>query len=217
MLDSGVKKKMFFSLIINGLIVILEIVGLYLSVGRLGIKVFQYYTENSNYLALVTSSVFILVVTISLIRGKLIPSWVYILRFVTTASLTITLVVVLLVLIPMMPEDTMFLLFGNSCLYQHTLCPILSILSFIFLENESKLSRKSILYALIPTIIYGVIFITLNILKIVEGPYPFFYFYYFPWYMSVSVIFGIFIGSMIIATLLYVSYNRKKKILITRY
>ncbi len=55
-------------------------------------------------------------------------------------------------------------------LYHHTLCPILAILSIAFLEKYDGINATQGLYF---TIIYAIIMITLNVLKIVEGPYPF--------------------------------------------
>ena len=55
-------------------------------------------------------------------------------------------------------------------LYHHTLCPVLAIISFVFLERYENLHAIQGLYF---TAIYGIIMISLNILKIVEGPYPF--------------------------------------------
>lgn len=55
-------------------------------------------------------------------------------------------------------------------LYHHTLCPILAILSFVFVEKYENLNTIHGLYF---TIIYAIIMISLNVLKVVEGPYPF--------------------------------------------
>ena len=55
-------------------------------------------------------------------------------------------------------------------LYHHTLCPILAILSFAFVEKYDNLNAVKGLYF---TLIYAAVMIALNVLKIVEGPYPF--------------------------------------------
>lgn len=203
------KKKLIFAVVINIILVIMEIVGLFLSVGRHGIKVFKFYTENSNYFALIVCLTFVIGGLIAIAKGKNIAGWIHVIRFISTACLTVTLVVVLFVLIPMFPNDALFMLFGNSNLYQHTLCPIISILSFIFLENDTALSRRSIILAIFPTIIYGVICITLNFCRVMEGPYPFFYVYEFPWYASILFLTGILIGAIVIARVLYAIHNRK--------
>lgn len=196
------------ALIINIAIVVLEIIGVFLSVQRHGIKVFQFYTENSNYFALIVSFIFCISCVVALIKRKHIPRWILNLRFVSTVCLTVTFVVVIAVLIPMFPDTFVFMMFQNSNLFQHFLCPVLSFISFIFFENQISLTKKSILYCLIPTLIYGVVLITLNLFKIITGPYPFFYVYVIPWYTTTLSLLGIFIGSLLITIILYYLHNK---------
>ena len=54
-------------------------------------------------------------------------------------------------------------------LYHHTLCPVLAIFAFMI----EKYDELNVIHGLYFTIIYVIIMISLNILKIVEGPYPF--------------------------------------------
>ena len=207
------KKKLLMAIVLNVLIVILELVGLVLSIRRHGIKAFQYYTEDSNYFALIVSLAFVICGMVSIIGGKSVGGIIHILRFISTTCLAVTLIVVLTILIPMFPADAKFMLFGDSNLYQHTLCPVISILSFVFFENEISLSRKSIFISLIPTILYGVICIVLNLFKVMEGPYPFFYVYVLPWYVSTGFILAIFVGAIIISFALYSLHNGRRKYL----
>ena len=58
---------------------------------------------------------------------------------------------------------------GNG-LYHHTLCPIISVVSYIFFEPHVHVW---LLPALV-TLTYGIIMEILNALEIVDGPYPFF-------------------------------------------
>lgn len=207
------KRKLMLAIVVNFIIVLLEIIGAILSIKRHGVRAFQYYTEDSNYFALIISFIFVLCGIISLTTNKSLGGVIHILRFISTTCLTVTLIVVLLVLIPMFPEDSVFMLFGNSNLYQHTLCPILSVLSFVFLENEIRLSKRSIFISLIPTIVYGVICISLNICRVMEGPYPFFYVYEFPWYFSTIFLLSIFGGAILISFILYSLHNGRRKYL----
>lgn len=70
-------------------------------------------------------------------------------------------------------------------LYQHTLCPLLASLSFFVFEAENKLQKNEVVKALIPTLIYALVMIILNICEVIEGPYIFLMVYSQPWYMSV--------------------------------
>ena len=89
--------KLKFALVINLAIVLLEIVGLILSVQRHGTGVFMFYTENSNYFALIVSIIFSVFACMELKQRKTIPKWVKVLRHTTTVCLSITFLVVLFV------------------------------------------------------------------------------------------------------------------------
>ena len=151
---------------INLLIVILEIIGFILVFNELGINSFEYYTEDSNLLLLISSSIFL----ICLFANKELPSWFKSLRFAAIVSTTLTLIIVLTVLSWTTDLGLHHLLFNGSMLYHHTLCPVLAILSFVFIEKYDNLK---VIHGLYFTIIYAIIMILLNILKLVEGPYPF--------------------------------------------
>ena len=205
------RKKIVLSLLINVVIVVLELIGLYLSLRRHGTKAFQFYTENSNYFTLIVSMCYCLVGVIAISQRRLIPKWIVYLRYTATTCLVITFVVVAVILIPMFPHTWKFMLFDDSNLYQHLLCPIISTLSFVLLENDMQIDKKAILLATIPTIIYGIIMIVLNILRVVTGPYPFFYVYDVPWYSCTVFIIVIGIVAITVAIGLYLLFNRGEK------
>lgn len=150
---------------INILIIILEIIGFILVFNELGIVSLEYYTEDSNLLLLVSSSIFLMF----LLRNKELPSWFKSLRFASIVSTTLTLIIVLTVLSWTTDLGLYHLLFGGSMLYHHTLCPVLAIFAFMI----EKYDELNVIHGLYFTIIYAIIMISLNILKIVEGPYPF--------------------------------------------
>ena len=154
------------NLIINTAIVILEIIGFILVFNELGITSLEYYTEDSNLLLLISSIIFI----IYLSKNNELPSWFKSFRYIAIVSTTLTLIIVLTVLSWTTDFGLYHLLFNGSMLYHHTLCPILAILSFVFVEKYENLNTIHGLYF---TIIYAIIMISLNVLKVVEGPYPF--------------------------------------------
>ena len=154
------------NLIINLAIVILEIIGFTLVFNELGITSLEYYTEESNLLLLISSIIFI----IYLYKNNELPSWFKSFRYIAIVSTTLTLIIVLTVLSWTTDFGLHHLLFNGSMLYHHTLCPILAILSFVFVEKYENLNTIHGLYF---TIIYAIIMIILNVLKVVEGPYPF--------------------------------------------
>ena len=154
------------NLIINTAIVILEIIGFILVFNELGITSLEYYTEDSNLLLLISSIIF----KIYLSKNNELPSRFKSFRYLAIVSTTLTLIIVLTVLSWTTDFGLYHLLFNGSMLYHHTLCPILAILSFVFVEKYENLNTIHGLYF---TIIYAIIMISLNVLKVVEGPYPF--------------------------------------------
>lgn len=154
------------NLIINSTIVILEIIGFILVFNELGITSLEYYTEDSNLLLLISSIIFIIYNS----KNNKLPSWFKSFRYIAIVSTTLTLIIVLTVLSRTTDFGLYHLLFNGSMLYHHTLCPILAILSFVFVEKYENLNTIHGLYF---TIIYAIIMISLNVLKVVEGPYPF--------------------------------------------
>lgn len=187
----------------NLLIVILELVAFVLSCMEHGVENFCFYTQDSNYLAMMVS-LFYCVYTVREVRtGERPPKWLHSFRYIAVSCLMVTFFVVLIVLMPMAGENALFMLYGGSMLYQHTLCPILAAVSFFAFERKALLPKTEVLKAMVPTLIYALITITLNIFRVLEGPYLFLMVYRQPWYMSVIwcfVILGI-AGVLALSTL----------------
>jgi hypothetical protein len=154
-------KKKNLSLIFNILIVIGGLLGIILQLSKGGVDLI-YYTNLSNIFAMIVSILFI-------IFYKSKKEFIKDLRFMATSCLTVTFLVVLLVLSPMYGFNYKLLMFTNVFFLFHTLCPLLSIISYLFFEERSKKLYLGFLF----TLIYGVIVITLNIFRAIEGPYPF--------------------------------------------
>lgn len=169
----------------NALIVVFELIALVLSLIDQGLASFQFYTQDSNYLAMAASLCFC-VCGARQLRGKgEMPGWVRSFRYVTVSCLMVTFFVVILVLMPMMGENAAYMLYGGSMLYQHTLCPVIAAVSFFVFEPVERLPKREILKALIPTLVYALVSIILNLCRVMEGPYPFLMVYAQPWYASV--------------------------------
>ena len=73
----------------------------------------------------------------------------------------------------------------GSMLYMHLLCPIIGIITFIYFDDMSSIDKKDIKKGTLLTLVYAVIIISLNILRLIEGPYPFLFVYKQPIYMSI--------------------------------
>ena len=161
--------KRKISLIMNILIVILELIGFVLLFKNQGGIAFQYYTEDSNILLFITSLIF----TIYLFTNKKIPRWLSMLKYISTIGVTLTFLVVIFILAPMMNFNYSKMLLDGALLYQHLLCPVLSIITFLFFDELGSYSKKDNITSLSLTVLYSIILVSLNILELVKGPYPF--------------------------------------------
>lgn len=148
------------SIAINIAVIILEIIGLRISTSERKWKIFAYYTQISNIITLVSS--FVLVAA----RSNELSA---VLRYLSSCMLTMTFMITLFVLVPMGGGFRKLMLSGNG-LYHHTLCPILSVTSYIMWEQHSSLW----ILPTVLTFIYGIIMLVMNGKGLFDGPYPFF-------------------------------------------
>ena len=148
------------SFAINIAVIILEIIGLRISISERKWKIFAYYTQISNIITLVSSVFFVVsqssVVTITL-------------RYLSSCMLTMTFLITLFVLVPMGGGFRKLMLSGNG-LYHHTLCPMLSVTSYIIWEQHSSLW----ILPTVLTFIYGIVMLIMNGKGLFDGPYHFF-------------------------------------------
>lgn len=154
------KKKL--ALIISIITVILELIGFGRSLFIDRDFSLSYYTNDSNILALISSLLFIIFYKkdIDLVKD---------IRFVATSCLTITFLVVVFILCPMYNFNYKLLMFTDNFLIFHTIVPIITIFSYIVLEDRSNKNYLCLVF----TIIYSVILVGMNVLYLIEGPYPF--------------------------------------------
>ena len=154
------KKKL--ALIINIIIIIAELFGFGRSLFVDHAIAVEYYTNDSNIIALISSLLFVIFYS----KDK---EFIKDIRFIATSCLTVTFLVVIFILTPMYDFNYKLLMFTDNFFIFHTLVPILCIFSYVALEDSSKKSYLCLVF----TIIYSLVIIPLNILKIVDGPYPF--------------------------------------------
>lgn len=169
------------ALFLNVLASVLGLIGTLMTL-RGGPWAFLFYTLDSNIVAMISSFVYVAVSLWIQRKGEGnmgLPAWVHELRYVGTCTVALTLIVVLFILMPMYMRSGygFAILTEGAQLYHHTLCPALSLVSFIFFEDNSALSKRSVRNPSYVTGIYAVILIALNLLKVLEGPYPFLFIY----------------------------------------
>lgn len=166
------------ALIINILIIVLE------SYTLLKIKrktdIFKYYTYLQNLIALVVSFIFVFYLLLNLMNNYIIPEYVRGLRYIATCGLVSTTFIFVFFLgagkkLSITEEDFKKGLntkLGN--IFLHYVCPLLSIVSFIFFEKEILINNGIwTLIVALPSCLYWMAYILLSVTKKWEEPYNF--------------------------------------------
>lgn len=186
-------KKIKISYILNIIIVIMTIIGFITMItnfkfmhgqettiasspnGR-----FRFFTIDSNLLIGIVTFIFLLQER-KLLKGEItkIKRIFYILKYVGTCAVGLTLGVVVLYLEWLTPYGPLSM-YMNTNLFFHGLIPLLSVITFIFFEKSNNLKIKDTIFGMIPTMIYAIYYIT-NILihienKMVSLDYDWYYF-----------------------------------------
>lgn len=145
-----------------------------------------FYTHQSNFLALIASALFVLVGTVALFRDGRIPRALKVFRLMCTVQLYITFLVVLVGLAPMslFAGGDLFAMYGGPMFVMHFMGPIVSLVSFVFLEGTPRLTLGDAFLAIQYTWIYSIVMVILNAAGKVEGPYPFLMVDANPWWVS---------------------------------
>lgn len=182
------KKRFQLAVVLNIAIVFFEMIGLLRSIEEHGIQIFQYFTQDSNILALLISIVFLIGAERNWKRRDYtIPKGIGVGRYIATCCLTITFLIVAFILAPENGLEGYYRMFlRGTSMYQHLLCPVLSFLSYVFLEGrEYSLTKRCTYLAILPIGLYVAVMLVLNFALIVVGPYSFLHVYDQAGYMAV--------------------------------
>lgn len=172
---------------------------------------FQYYTMDSNIFSAITSILLIM----SLFTKKSVSQRIHNFRFYSTCCVTVTFVVVVVILVPLNGWHTLpNRLFMGTDLWLHSVGPLLNVFSFVLFEKNADLDKKQPILALIPTLLYAIFALVLNLFRIIEGPYPFLEVYEqgafntIIWFLLIGIM--VFLISLILKKLNSVKKNQKK-------
>ena len=186
----------------NILLIVLASLGLYFSI--VDKNAFLYYSDNAGMFALSSSIIYVIIVL-----AKKEPNFLCLaLRYVSTACLVLTLVGTFYVATTT-GENYLDSFIKGSHLFNNLLCPIVSFVSFTMFEGDRRLNKKkTIWYALIPTVIYGIIMLVCNVTNTFTGPYSFMMINDNPVYVTVIVFIVTIILNYVIGRFLLLS-NQK--------
>ena len=172
-------KRERISLILNIIIVLLVLIGTIfmfcgikfmpesnLMLEDTKIQMFKYYTVDSNILLGIISFVLVLY-EYKLLKEDIlkIPKKVYILKFVGTASITLTFLTTLFFLTP---QYGFYAMYNNNNLFFHLIVPLLAIISYVFFEKHDN-SYKYAVFGIVPMFFYSIYYILNVIIHLKDG------------------------------------------------
>ena len=118
---------------------------------RQGRKVLRFFTLLSNIFSALAS----LLAAFLILAGHL-PAWAWLLHYIATASVTVTLVTVMVYLGPAAGYKAML---AGRDLYFHLIGPLLAVISFCFFERWYPMPFPLALTGMLPVIIYGAVYL----------------------------------------------------------
>lgn len=208
----------WLNLILSSLLVVLVFISIVMnlmatpteSVREVGLKTFRMFTVLSNMFVAITAAMSI-PFAVDGIRQKNyhLPRWIVNLTFSSVTCITLTFLITIFILSPRSGYFEMMI--SGSFLFMHTIVPIVSILSFLMINTYHNVKLKTSLYALIPVLAYGVVYLILVIFVGEEnGGWRDHYHFQalMPWYVTFVLMMLLTFG---IANLLRVIHNRMHK------
>ena len=118
-------------------------------------KAFCYFTCQSNVLCAAAC----LMAGVAAAAGE-IPEWIWLLKYIGTAAVTVTMLTVFLFLAPSVGKDWVkVLLTGRlSDLFMHLLTPLAALVSFCVFEKRGMTFVQALL-GMLPVLLYGILYL----------------------------------------------------------
>ena len=166
-LMNRIAKENKMVLYVNLILFLLEAIAFAHDVYAFKLGLFEWYTVDSNVLQMIISGfVFFYVV-----KEKPFPKILTVLHFISAVGLTVTFLIAAFVLAP---EGGIAYYFLNDVApINHFIGPLLSVISLLFLEKTEKLPLRTIIWPAAASLLYGLIALLLNAVRIIDGPYFF--------------------------------------------
>ncbi|MBP5604115.1 MAG: hypothetical protein J6X60_01030 [Ruminiclostridium sp.] len=182
------KNRKNIALILNIAAFICGSVGIVFRLVRSFDDFFLYYTQLSNVAGVISSAIYI---AFRSAESAKIRRFTVCARYLSSCMLMMTFIVVMCIFIPFgTPRTTLRLMGSVNGVLHHAVCPIISVVSYIFFEDGVR-SRRSMLIPIISTAIYAAVVYALNFMRLADAPYPFFEVYDHPAHELVLWFFGL--------------------------
>lgn len=150
-----------------------------------GLDMFKFFTIDSNVFMGITALIFA-IGEYKLLKGitNEIPSKIYLLKLMATASVGLTFFVVFAYLGPI-SEYGFASMLRNSNLFLHLIIPVLSMINFTIFERTNKIKLSKVWYGIIPTVAYSAFYLTNIIVHMDSGKVSPIYDWY--WFVQMGV------------------------------
>ena len=209
------KTRLICALVGNILTALLSTAGTVMHVRRVSWAVVAYYTTDSNILIALSSAVCAVYIALMLAgRREKMPRAAALFKYFTVCMIAVTFLVVIFVLSPMYDSyaaGLLRMLFYRHLLFHHFLAPVCGIVTFLCFDEKLEKNRILPLAALTPTFVYAVATASLNIARLLYGPYPFLLVYKQPVWASVLWFFAILSFAFLIALGVYAGQRALRK------
>ena len=114
---------------------------------------FRFFTVQSNVLCALAA----LITAVCRLAGNL-PRWAWMLKYIGTAAVTVTMLTVLLFLAPSVGKGALKVLLSGTDLFMHLITPLLALVSFCVFEKRGMTFCQS-LWGMLPVVLYGPVYL----------------------------------------------------------
>lgn len=173
--------------ILDIVIIVFAMLGSIWEIAENGFDLLEYYTTDSNIFIAIACLLDLIYLKSNEEKRKQL-GWIKQIKFMATCAMGLTFFVVIFVLAPMGGAMALVRsLTEGALLYQHTLCPLLSFFVYFRLDcKQYRFGKETRFIGPASAILYAIITTTLNVKKVMYGPYPFLHVYEQPVLVSVG-------------------------------
>ena len=114
----------------------------------------RFFTTQSNILVAAAP----LLTALALSSEGTIPRWIWTLKYIGTAAVTVTMLTVFLFLAPSIGKDWVKYLLTGSDIFMHLLTPLLALFTFCVFERQGMTFLQS-LWGMLPVLLYGPLYL----------------------------------------------------------
>ena len=205
------KRRAVSALIVDGLAALCALIGSVEHFGREGFAMLRWYTVLSNVFLLAAAAICIYY-ELGALLGKrfFLPTWARVTRYLATVMISMTFVVVVFIFAPWigLPEGLVAMVFNATSIWHHLLAPLFGILGYLLFVPLRQGDKKLPLLATLPTLVYAVVVTILNALRVLHGPYPFFYVYEQPLWASALWFVALWLLALLLAWALWRPFRK---------